>query len=119
MVTYFTRRISWASNRRCSDFYRVLLLAVSADQYRAPAHIDAASHCETALDRVTEWSPVSIVHQRKKLADTVASSVIPIGANYRFGRCIHIIDPAVVIRRNDAFGDRLQRVLGLALAAAQ
>ena len=45
--------------------------------------------------------------------------VVAVRADQGLGREIHVVDTTVVIGRDDALGDRLQRVLGLALAARQ
>ena len=45
--------------------------------------------------------------------------VVAIRADQRFGREIHVVDVSVIVRCYDTFRDRLQRVLGLALAARQ
>ncbi len=45
--------------------------------------------------------------------------IVPAGADQRLRRTIHVVDMAIVIRGNDAFADRLQRVLCLPLAARQ
>ena len=49
----------------------------------------------------------------------MAGHFIPVCTCHGFGRTIHVIDPALVIGRNDAFGYGLQRVLRLPLAPAQ
>ena len=97
----------------------MFLFAIRADHNRVPAHVDAATHCQAAFHRVAERPPVGVVNNREQFPDAVPHSVITIRAGQCLRREIHVIDTSIVVRRNDAFGDRLQRVLRLALTPAQ
>ena len=95
------------------------MLAVVVDHDSTPPHVDAASHCQAALDRVAQRTSVGIVHKRKKFADFVPNSVSPACAHNRFRGQVHVVDAAIIVGRNYAFGNRLQRVLRLTFAARQ
>ena len=45
--------------------------------------------------------------------------VVAIGASEGFGGKVHIVNPTIVIGRDNALGNRLERVLRLSLAARQ
>ncbi len=49
----------------------------------------------------------------------MSRGIVPAGADQRLRRAIHVVDVAVVVGRDDALADRLQRVLRLTLAARQ
>ncbi len=106
-------------DRRCRDLDRMLLLALAAHHQRPPAHVDAPSHGETALHRVTERTPVRLVDERKDVADLLPCGRFAVGTRHALGGAVHVVDTALVVGRNDSLGDRFQRVLRLALAAAQ
>jgi hypothetical protein len=97
--------VARTSDGRCRDLYGVLVFAVSTDHNRAPSHIDASSHCQAALDRVAQRPAISIIDQRKQLADTVSGGGVPIGAGQRLSGEVHVINVPIGVGCNDAFGN--------------
>src|SRR5690606_10245200 len=97
----------------------MLLFTVAADEQRPPPHVDAPPHRQAALYRVAERPAVQLVDQREDLADATARGGAALGPRHHLRRAVHVIDAPLVVGRDDALGDRFQRVLCLALAAAQ
>src|SRR5690606_4104484 len=59
------------------------------------------------------------IDEGEELADLVSRSLLAVRSGHRFRRPVQVVDAAFVVRRDDAFRNRLQRVLGLPFAAAQ
>ena len=95
----------------------MFVFAVGSHHNCASTHIHAAPHGQTALNRVAQRTPISVIHESEQFTNSMAGRVVTIRPNYRFGREIHVVDAPVVVCRDDAFRDRFQRVLRLPLAA--
>ena len=95
------------------------MLAVLRDHHGPAPHVDAAAHREAAIHGIAERSAVGVVHEREQLADFVACGIVTTRTDQCLCCKIHVVDKAIVVGRDDPFGDRLQCVLGFALAARQ
>ena len=79
----------------------MLTFAVRTDHDSASAHIHPATHGEAALNRIAQWTPVGVVDQREQLADPMPRCIITICTNQGLRCEIHVIDVAVIVRRDD------------------
>ncbi len=109
--------ITGATHWRRRDLDGMFMFAVAAYQQRTPSHVDPPAHRQAAFDRITEWSPVRLIDQREQFAELVPGRIVAIGPGHRFGGTIHVVDATLVVGSDDTFGNRLERILCLALAA--